>query len=191
MTATLEYKPERLKEPRYSITKSDFQMTEKAFGACNCGPTALAIMLSMPALEVTRHIPGYKEKHYVNPTMMQSALTSLGVKFHPRFRRGYERVANEDPHLLCEYGLCRIQWCGPWTDPGANAKWAYRQTHWVASMNVLRPIQREGYNTVVFDVNSGWTSQLHWEAHTVPSLVKMYPRANGEWFVTHRIELEL
>lgn len=57
MTATIEYKPERLKEPRYSITASDFQMTEKVFGACNCGPTALAIMLSMPALEVTRHIP--------------------------------------------------------------------------------------------------------------------------------------
>lgn len=63
-------------------------MTEKVFGACNCGPTALAIMLSMPALEVTRHIPGYKEKHYVKPTMMQIALTSLGVKFHARLRTG-------------------------------------------------------------------------------------------------------
>lgn len=182
--------PTRLKSPSYSITEADWKYCQATYGACNCGPTALATMLNLPCRDVMPHLNGYKEKHYVNPTMMKEALTALDVKFHDRFRRGYERVTIEDPHMLCEYGLIRIQWQGPWTEPGANPKWAYRQTHWIGSMQY--PI-RPGMGIVcVFDVNSGWTSQLEWETKTIPSILKeCVPRATGGWFATHRLELDL
>src|SRR3954464_10333110 len=121
--------PTRLKAPSYSITEDDWKFCEAKYGACNCGPTALATMLNIPCYEAMPHIPGFKERGYVNPTMMKAALTALGVKF-----QNLAAHAARPEHVLCPYGLVRIQWEGPWTKPGVNPKWAYRQTHWIGSM---------------------------------------------------------
>ena len=74
--------------------------------------------------------------------------------------------------------LTRVQWGGPWTAPGANPKWAYRQTHWIASWS-------ERGVPLLFDVNCGIDRFGGWEEQTVPELVKLYPRADGTWFTTH------
>lgn len=182
----MNIQPHRLKEPKISITEADWKQTERVFGACNCGPSALAVMLGIPAMQATAAIPNYKTRHYTSPTMMKCALAALGVRYHERFRRGYQRSTNNE-HVLCEYGLCRIQWCGPWTAPGANPKWAYRQSHWVGSWNC------EGITLpLVYDVNAGWRTQPTWEMDVIPRLLKeCVPNANGEWYVTHRWELDL
>ena len=87
--------------------------------------------------------------------------------------------------------MVRIQFCGPWTESGANPKWAYRQTHWVAAFRtVLEEGQKIGVAKGVFDVNAGVQWLDDWKRLTVPKLAASYKRANGEWFVTHSWEVD-
>ncbi len=58
------------------------------------------------------------------------------------------------------WGLCRIQWEGPWTRPGVPARTRYRFTHWVGAA-----VDTGGVG--IFDVNvlangSGWCSLENW-----------------------------
>lgn len=117
----------------------------------------------------------FDERRYTSPTMMRAALDHFGRKttdgpcdFYGMFD---ERVA-----------LVRVQWEGPWTALGANPKWAYRHTHWVACW--LDRNQR-----CVFDCNGGIRPVRDWEHEIVPLLTN-YPRANGDWFPTHVWRLE-
>jgi len=163
-----------------SVTQEDWEAAEKIFHP-NCGPTALAIIAGISIQKACEAIPGFTERHFTNPTMMATALRSLGIQF-------IERDDNEcDGHTLTRYGLVRIQFEGPWTAAGANPKWAYRQTHWIAAAEFMwgEPVQ------FVFDINCGWQTAMDWEHIHVPEIIKgcLDKRATGNWWATHRWEL--
>jgi len=162
----------KLTFPRCPYSQVELAEASAAWG-CNCGPGALAAMLGLKPNDVRAHIPGFDAKRYVNPTMMKAALKSLGVPF----------VGSANPEL-CDYGLCRIQWAGPWTCPGVPVRVAYRKTHWIGAMLCSNL-------PWVFDINSGWQMLAKWALETVPRLTALYPGATGEWWPTHRWELLL
>lgn len=167
-------KPRRLPEPfLFHCDEMNRAVKELNF---NCGPTALAVILGMNPFDIPAHLPDFAAKGYTNTTMMLNALRSLGVPFHYRDKLSCHN------HSLTDYGLCRIQFEGPW-----YGKFAYHHTHWVAAAIF-------GERLEVWDVNqdgNGWKPYLYWKDKTVPSLTKDIRRATGAWHCTHRLELDL
>jgi uncharacterized protein (DUF433 family) len=102
--------------------------------SCSCGPTALAAICNLTLDEVRPHFPGFRG--WCNPTMMFEALASLRRATGRRWSKKIVAVGWPEPWP--RYGLVRIQWEGPWTEPGANPRWAYRHTHWVG-VSPLQP----------------------------------------------------
>lgn len=150
---------------------------------CNCGPAALAFALQVPIDDVRYVIPGFDQKRYTSPSMMAGALTGLEVR-----SRSFKSLYAGKPVLVLptdstEVCLVRIQWAGPWTYPGTNPRWAYRQTHWIAAW-------WEAETMKVFDVNSGVVDLLDWTASVVPEILRLYPRASGLWWPTHVWRIE-
>lgn len=88
---------------------------------CNCGPGAIAAIMGMRLDDVRPLMGDFEKKHYTNPTLMWEVLDRIG--------RPWRKVGKDWPR----FGLARIQWEGPWSEPGQNPRWGYRQTHWVAS----------------------------------------------------------
>lgn len=159
--------------PRF--TANDAERAWADWG-CNCGPGALAVMAGITLDEVQPHMVGFGAKRYTNPTMMFEALLSIGLPFR--------RVGAQWPR----YGLARIQWEGPWTEPGVPMRVRYRYTHWVAGWHT----DTRGYG--IFDINcmangTGWVSRPEWEQTIVPAITEQYKRASGRWHVTHGIEV--
>lgn len=176
-------RPVRLIPTRFTAQDAD-----RAYDAwnCNCGPGAIAAVLGMTLDEVRPHIEacGFAGKHYTNPTMMLDVLERIGARFHSR-GLAYNVPKLEFPH----YGLARIQWEGPWTAPGVPMRARYRYTHWVGAC------RRTADNIGIFDINaiangSGWVPLADWSAIVVPHLTAMYPRADGNWHITHAIEVK-
>lgn len=163
----------------YNVTRAEIDAAHDEWG-CNCGPSALAVALRLPINAVRHAIPGFEAKHYTSPTMMKAGLESL--------RRGY--VARQVPPytpgkavdrsgmFFDSPSVVRVQWTGPWTKPGANPKWAYWYTHWVATW-------RERGVPVVFDCNCGMREVRSWIDEIIPLLTETHPRADGGWFPTH------
>lgn len=155
-------------------TAYDYPFTEKqaedAFNewGCNCGPTALAFALQIGLDEVRHAIPEFDEKRYTSPTMMKAALANLGKTF----RQGAKTI---NGMFATDIAIVRIQWTGPWTAPGANPKWAYHQTHWIAAWET----------DLVFDCNGGIRRLPSWEKEVVPALLAQNKRADGGWLPTH------
>jgi hypothetical protein len=160
----------------YPFTEQDAVRAYQEWG-CNCGPTALAFALKVPLDAVRNAIPGFDAKRYTSPTMMKAALANLGRTYTAMHGR------DGDPTIGTMFGrgpaLTRIQWTGPWTEPGANPKWAYRQTHWIVSWAV------EGQAPRVFDVNGGVRGFKSWVDEIVPILTADIKRADGGWYPTH------
>lgn len=160
--------------PKFSMADAD-----RAFAVwgANCGPGAIAAIAGLTLDELRPHMGDFEMKHYTNPTLMWQVLRSLGI--------GYK--VNRLGHWP-NYGLARIQWHGPWTEPGANPRWAYRQTHWVGA-------RRDGSMAVeVFDINAmqvgGWISLDVWRTRVVPWLLReAVPRASGGWSIAHTVEI--
>lgn len=160
----------------YPFTAQDMQAASDDWG-CNCGPSSLAFALQIGLDKVRGKIPGFEDKHYTSPTMMKAGLKALGKRFEIMPLVSTDEGAN----AMFPGGpisLVRIQWSGPWTQPNANPKWAYRQTHWVATWLIHR-FRR------VFDCNGGIRSFDEWQREIVPTLTALYPRADGGWFPTH------
>lgn len=155
----------------YPFTEDESQAAYDEWGA-NCGPNALAFALQIPLTEVRGKIPGFEAKRYTSPTMMKAALENLRAPF---------AVVPPSRSAMFQWEPClvRIQFCGPWTEPGANPKWAYRQTHWIATYMVERQA------AMVFDCNGGIRGYQSWRNEILPLLTEATPRANGEWFPTH------
>lgn len=159
------------------FTEDDIVKANQAWG-CNCGPAALAFITDRTLEDVRPACDGvgFDVKRYMNPTMMAEALRFLCHRFvslpNP-LRLQLHRTVLPNP-FLPSFGLVRIQLCGPWTELGANPKWAYRHTHWIAVV---------GAN--VFDVNSGECRMQVWEKEVAPAIAKSITRANGKFFVTH------
>lgn len=161
-------------KPRF--TMDDMIRANEEWGA-NCGPGAIAAIMGMTLDEVRPHMGDFEKKHYTNPSLMWSALRSLGVSWK-----------KADELYWPQHGLVRIQWHGPWTAKNAPPRWAYRYTHWVAA-------KRGSGSTGIFDINalangSGWCSSLDWVDTVVPFITSDIPRANGEWSITHSVEVE-
>lgn len=149
---------------------------------CNCGPAALAAICGLTLDEVRLHF-GPDWPGYTNPTAMRRALTTAGRQFT------IERLGVADREWP-RWGLVRIQFEGPWTEPGASPRWAYRHTHWVAVWRAFPAICVFDVNSMEYDDDSGWLPLLDWERCTVPLLTDSIPRATGGWRITHAIEVE-
>lgn len=170
--------PRRTDVPRYHYTAEALTEASEAWG-CNCGPGSLAMMLCLNPHEIRSSLPDFPSRRYTNVTMMKTALQILGVNHHAG-PRGFSR-----------YGLCRIQWGGPWCEGGSGpleltkvGKWGYRFSHWIGCM-------KEGSELRVFDINAGWLTHRVWEKTIVPQLTALYERSNGLYYVTNNIELDL
>jgi hypothetical protein len=155
----------------YPFTEADSQTAYEEWGA-NCGPNALAFALQLPLSTVRHAIPDFEAKRYTSPTMMKAALSALSKSFTPG------PISIEGLFYRPRISLVRIQWLGPWTVPGMNPKWAYRQTHWIATW-------ADGDAAMVFDVNGGVRTFDSWKSEIVPALTAAIPRADGGWRPTH------
>lgn len=169
--------------PRFTLADA-----EAAYDAwnCNCGPGALAAIMGMTLDEVRPHLGDFERKGYTNPTLMFDALKSVGAKYWIR----KQRTAGARLWDWPTYGLCRIQWEGPWTEPGVPIRVRYRQTHWIGACQPKMTL-----DVGIFDINcinngSGWVSFENWRDLVVPAITANIPRANGKWHVTHAIEVE-
>lgn len=178
---------------RVQFTEADADEASRQWG-CNCGPGALAAILGKPlhAVRAACEASGFATRGYMSPTMMKAALASLGVHWHARTVDAFTLGGLAFPN----HGLARIQWEGPWTNAGANPKWAYRFTHWVASWKRLGadvPVADavlSQLSPVVFDINGGVMSLDDWESDVVPLITASIPRADGDWHVTHCWEVD-
>lgn len=152
-------------------------------GHFNCGPAALCAVADLLPDQALAALHGFDQKHYTNPSMMAMALHELKIPFE----RVYEFAKKPYEHEIGypKFGLVRIQWAGPWTNPGVPMRVRYRYTHWVAWENEA---------SAVFDVNAmcvgGWIPRKEWETQLVPWLLKeACPKASGEWWPTHCWEI--
>lgn len=163
------------------FTDEQFRAANAEWGA-NCGPGALAFALQTSLDHALFLLPTFKG--YVNPTMMKAALKDAGRRFSdirpPPAKPGYcqdiEKMFNE------RLAVCRIQWEGPWTQPGANPRWAYRHTHWVATW-IERGVE------LVFDVNGGIVGLEKWDTTIAPQIMDEIENSSGHWSVTHVLRL--
>ena len=167
------------------FTADDLDRANDAWG-CNCGPGSVAAICGLTLDEVRPLFAaaGFDAKRYTNPTMMFEVLNAVGKPWQ------LSRVAAHVPR----WGLCRIQWHGPWTHADANPRWAYRYAHWIGAA-----IRRSDDVIGVFDVNAmrstetgqGWTSLADWEARIRPVITAEIRRASGGWHITPAIEVGL
>jgi hypothetical protein len=145
----------------------------------NCGPGAVAAIMDMSLDEVRPFFAaaGFDAKRYTNPTMMNDILRAIG--------RPWRKIGREWPR----WGLVRVQWEGPWTEPGVPMRVRYRHTHWIGAA-------QGKHSRGIFDINmisngTGWASQHDWETLLVPWLLgEVSPGNYGTWHVTHAIEVE-
>lgn len=192
--------------PRLLFTIDDAQRAGDEWGF-NCGPAAICAVLGKTPDEVRPHLGDFERpnKRFTNPTLMDDTLFRLGVKVYGRTvrhvaMRAAEAEIRTAPILSWpRLGLVRIQWEGPWTEPGVPIAARYRHTHWLGARIIDPAYQwersRNGSTPVeIFDVNcmsvGGWVSLDTWSAQVVPWLLKeVEPKAWGTWHQTHVLEL--
>jgi hypothetical protein len=151
----------------------DLEEANESYGM-TCGPAALAAVMHRPAMDVRRWLATYSG--YMTPTMMEAALTISLADWSPCQFRG--RVADWPT-----YGLCWIQFAGPWELPGVPAAAAYKHTHWIGYAHVN--------GAMVFDVNDGvWKTRLVWELTTLKELLAHHKRST-DWYVRRAYEVRL
>ncbi len=162
------------------FTARDAQEHNRAWGF-NCGPAALAVIAGVTPGELRPSLGDFEAKGYTNPTMMFGWLDRLGLRFRHRRDKDWP-----------DWGIVRVQFAGPWTRPGVPPAAAYRHTHWVGG---CRHIVDGRAEVGVFDINCldhhrGWVEADGWAKVVVPALVSCIPRADGEWWKTHVLEVE-
>lgn len=177
MTSTIDMK--------YPFNEEQFKLANAQWG-CNCGPSALAFALQVPLESVRPAIPEFDRRRYTSPTMMKQALANLQTSYtaadvrelnHELLCVPFDAIKFDYSNLFHDQpSLVRVQFCGPWTKPGSNPKWAYRQTHWIATW-------RELWDWMVFDCNGGVRLFESWQSDILPHLTP--PRGDGGWFPTH------
>lgn len=188
MPSLTETVPFRL--PELMFDHDDAQRAAEDWG-CNCGPAALAASLGCGLGEVRKAVEsvGFAQKRYTNPSMMKAAIRAMGAQVTAEHRAGDGSYHKEFPAR----GLARIQWTGPWTQPGANVRWMYRQTHWVAAWRIYEDrvsVPLANWHTLLFDINAGQVWLADWAEKVVPRILKeCVPRADGGWFITHSWEV--
>lgn len=159
--------------PRFTF--DDAKRAHKDWGA-NCGPGALAVVAGLSLDQVRPYLGDFESKGYTNPTLMFDSLRRIGLSWQ-----------SVKPAAWPTFGLVRIQWEGPWMEPGVPLRARYRHTHWVAGA-------RRNGEIGVFDINcmnngTGWVSLEEWSRVVAPYLIQYScKRGNGRWSVTHSLE---
>lgn len=158
--------------PRFTL--EDAQRAGDAWGF-NCGPGALCAVLHKTPDGIRPHLLTFEQKRYTNPTLMLDILRGLGVKFKQTHWDNQGSLLYKRPAL----GLMRVQWSGPWCNPGVPMAARYRHTHWVGLCDGQ-----------VFDINcmcaGGWVSWREWVEEVAPWLIKeCCPKGDGRWWPTH------
>lgn len=147
---------------------------------CNCGPSALAAICGLTLDGARALLPEFDERRYTNPSMMDRALRASG-----------RRARRIDPaDCSPAWGLLRVQWEGPWTQPGVPPRARYRYTHWVGASRRASDGDRGIFDCNQMHNGTGWTAIDNWRGVTVPWIISHVPRASGGWHVTHAIEVE-
>lgn len=199
MTPRIEHLAEgvvQIHPPRFD--PADAQRAFDEWG-CNCGPAAIAAMCGLTLDEVRPYLlqGDFESRRYTNPTLMLNVMASLhGRQIVKRWYvsklgmpNGYGGRVEQVGWPI--YGLARIQWEGPWTKPGVPMRARYRHTHWVGTAH------HGAGNRGIFDINcidngTGWVALKDWRETVVPWILnECVPRADGEWHITHAIEIEL
>lgn len=167
---------------RFTIV--DAERAYKEWGA-NCGPSAVAAVLGMTLDEIRPHMGDFERKHYTNPTLMWEVLRNTGARWS--LSNGSHDTGKVS---WPNYGLARVQWEGPWTEPGVPIRARYWHTHWIG----VRP--NPACLREVFDINclcvGGWVPVQEWSYEVVPWLLRQIePEASGEWHLTHAVEVQL
>lgn len=106
---------------RFTAAESDAANTE---WKATCGPHSIAAACGLTLTDVRAVLEGYRG--WMSPTQVTSALHKLEAPFLLESKMKTQQ--------LCE-GINRIQWEGPWLDPGKPARIAYFHTHYVAHFN--------------------------------------------------------
>lgn len=167
-------------EPPLPTVRFDESDAKRAFDewGSNCGPGAIAGVLGMTLDEIRPHLGDFERKGYTNPLLMWDILRRLGIVY---------TVNTRAPVWWPAYGLARVQWHGPWTEPGRPARVAYRHTHWVGVAG------GDTLDVGIFDINAmnsgGWISVSDWAGTLVPWLMEDEPRWNRRWSLTHAVEV--
>lgn len=159
----------------------------------NCGPGALCAITGLSPEQLRPFLGDFEAKRYTNPTLMRESLNRLGIRY--RWHVIQNQSASQNRELaMPPFGLARLQWGGPWCNPGVPMQARYRQTHWIATAIAKDADQCESRG--VFDVNNntddhevGWTDFESWRRVVVPELTRGYKRADGTWWVTHSVEV--
>jgi hypothetical protein len=110
--------------PVLAFNEGDSQMANAAWKA-TCGPHAIAAACGKTLDEVRRAIcdADVNYRGWMSPTQVSKTLTALGQSFI--LTKGLKTMD------LCN-GVNRVQWEGPWLNPGVPPRVAYFQTHLVA-----------------------------------------------------------
>lgn len=143
--------------PALAFSRADSDAANEAWGA-NCGPHSLAAALGLTLAQVRPHLGAFRG--WMSPTMIARALASLGAPY--RLRQGLRTST------LCP-GISRVQWEGPWLDPGVPPAAAYAHTHWVAHVG--------GWVLCSVVDPSGWVAIADWG--------NALRRENRRWHITH------
>jgi hypothetical protein len=165
---------QRLAGPSCPFTEEELSRAHETW-RCNCGPATLACMLGLKLADVRDRIPGFRQKGYTNPTMMHEAIRGFGLNIG--------KIPNNED---LQYGICRIQFDGPWCNRGVPPGAAYRCTHWVGALHARGS---SGEQQWVYDCNSGWVTIDDWSRGTALEIAATFPHANGSFFPTHKWEL--
>lgn len=129
-----------------------------ALWGANCGPHSIAAAAGVSLWQVQRHIVNFRG--WMNPSMVGTALTSLGIYY--ALRKGLRT------RTLCN-GISRIQWEGTWLNPGVPPAAAYAHTHFVAHFN--------GWVLCTFATPSEWIALEAWQG--------FLDLLSKPWHVTH------
>jgi hypothetical protein len=161
------------------FTADDAQRAWEVWGA-NCGPAAAAAMLGLTLDEIRPHLGLFESRRYTSPAMMFGLLRRVGAKWSTYY--GADRWP--------AHGLVRVQWEGPWTQPGVPPPARYRHTHWIGAVTSGLGLGQVS----IFDVNcmnvGGWVDLHTWSMRVVPWLLSQCePDASGEWHITHAVEV--
>jgi len=157
-----------------------------AWGA-NCGPMALAAVLGLPTVEAARELV-QPFRGFMSPTDMRTAVRAARDRGMCEMI-GQGTIGLGDPDPWPQLGLVRIQWLGPWCDPGVNPRAAYRCTHWIGVRTVVEPPALPGAPVVmVYDATPNrWIPLWAWE-RWCPSL---WPKRATGWAPVNRIDVVL
>ncbi len=153
----------------------------------NCGPAAICAMLGLAPGEIHQHMHHpkrgdrstnvrFEDVKYTSPTMMKCTLENLFIPF--------SRVT-KFPVVGDGFGLMRVQFVGPWCNPGVPMPARYHATHWVGV---------DGDD--VFDINAlvlphnGWIGKEEWQERILPVLMGEIEKCDNTCHPTHFMVME-